>query len=198
MGDRHSPVTEVRASVDRPATEETAMERRTVRTAVACALLVGLAMLPAPALAWTAFAKMTTATGVIEGDVTDKGFEKQIRVLGLGNDLKVALDPVTGFPLKLQLGRLLIVKTFDIATPRMVAAMSSNTVLTKVEITLFKTTATGASVPGFKILLTNARITELETTYNPGAEPAAVERVEMSYEKFSWTDLITGATGSTP
>jgi len=163
---------------------------------VVCALVVGVMMLPAPARAWQAFAKVTTAVGVIAGDVTLKGFENQIAVLGLGNQLNVTVDAIGGTS-KFKTGEFQIAKTFDIATPKLITAMATNTLLTKVEITIFKQTPTG-SLPGFKITLTNATITNLDTTYNPGTDPAAVERIEMVYQKLTWVDLITGATGSTP
>ena len=163
---------------------------------VVCALVAGIMMLPAPARAWQAFAKITTATGTIDGDVIVKGFEKQIAVLGLGNQLDRSFDS-TGSTVKFNLGRFQIAKTFDIATPRLIAVMGANTVLTKVEVTLFKQTPTG-SAPGFKITLTNAHISQIDTTYNPGTDPSAVERIEMLYERLTWLDLITGATGSTP
>ena len=51
------------------------------------ALVATIVALPTSADAWIAFAKVTTAAGVIEGDATDQGFEKQISVLGLGNSM---------------------------------------------------------------------------------------------------------------
>ena len=72
------------------------------------------------------------------------------------------------------------------------------TVLTKVEITIFKTMPTGTSVPGFKIVLTNARISQMDATYDPGADPSAVEKLELVYEKFEWTDILTGTTRIIP
>lgn len=164
---------------------------------VACAVVAGIVMLPGPALAWQAFVKITTSTGVIAGDVTVKGFEKQINVLGVGNQLNVARDAASGTATKFSTGEFQIAKTFDIATPKLITAMGAFTNLPKVEITLFKQTPTG-SAPGFRITLTNAMITSLDTTYNPGTEPSAVERVEMVYQKLTWQDLVTGATGSTP
>jgi type VI protein secretion system component Hcp len=68
----------------------------------------------------------------------------------------------------------------------------------KVEITLFKTTVTGSSVPGFKLTLTGALLTRVETSYDPGATPSALERLQFVYTKLTWTDLTTGATGSAP
>jgi type VI secretion system Hcp family effector len=167
---------------------------------VVCALVAGIVMLPAPARAWQAFAKLTTAAGTIDGDVTLKGFEKQISVLGLGNrlDLPVESSTTGGISVgRLQLGSFQMLKGFDIATPKLVTTMATGAQLTKVEITIFKTTPTG-NVPGFKITLTNAFITHMDTTYDPGADPSTIERLEFFYQKLQWTDLITGATGSTP
>jgi len=53
-------------------------------------------------------------------------------------------------------------------------------------------------VPGFKITLTGAVIVQVDTTYDPGADPSTIEKLEILYEKLQWTDLVTGATGSTP
>ena len=80
----------------------------------------------------------------------------------------------------------------------LIKRFGSRTVLSKVEITIFKTTATGTSVPGFKITLTNALITQIDTTYDPGSDPSTLEKIELAYQNFKWTDLITGATGSAP
>jgi hypothetical protein len=38
----------------------------------------------------------------------------------------------------------------------------------------------------------------METIYDPAATPSALEKVELFYQKLQWTDLITGAIGSTP
>ena len=165
---------------------------------VMCALVAGIVALPAPARAWQAFAKVTTSTGTIDGDAIDKGFERQITVLGLGNRIDRPLD-ATGAPTgAVKAGPLQMVKRFDIATPKLVTAAAVGSVLSKVEITIFKTTATGTSVPGFKITLTNALITQIDTTYDPGSDPSTLEKIELAYQNFKWTDLITGATGSAP
>jgi type VI secretion system Hcp family effector len=163
---------------------------------VVCALVAGIVMLPAPARAWQAFAKLTTAAGVIEGDSTVNGFEKQITVLGLGNRLERSVDSTGGIG-KFERGLFQMIKGFDRATPKLITTMAANAQVTKVEITIFKNTPTG-NVPGFKITLTNAFITQVDTTYDPGADPSTHERLEFFYEKLQWTDLITGATGSTP
>jgi len=175
------------------------MKRWTIRAMSMGLLLAAVLALPAPARAWQAFAKITTSSGTaIEGDSTVKGFEKQIVVLQLGNQLAraIVLDSSGGVGVgKLSLGKLEVVKAFDVATPRLVTAIANAQALSKVEITLFKTTATGASVPGFRITLTNALVSNLETSYD---SDSARERVEFFYQKLQWTDLITGATGSTP
>jgi type VI secretion system secreted protein Hcp len=175
------------------------MERWTIRAMSMGLLLAAVLALPAPARAWQAFAKITTSTGsLIEGDSTVKGFEKQIVVLQLGNQLgrAIVLDSSGGLAVgKLSLGTLEVVKAFDVASPKLVTAIANAQSLSKVEITLFKTTATGTSVPGFRITLTNALVSNLETSYD---SDSARERVEFFYQKLQWTDLITGATGSTP
>ena len=167
-----------------------------------CVLVASVVALPTPAAAWVAFAKITTATGVIEGGATQKGtFDRQIEVLGIGNrlDLPVQSSSVGGTSVgALQKGRFQIVKKFDVATPRLVTAMSTVTSLTSVEITIFKRLSTGVDVPGFKIVLTNALISQIDTTYDPGADPSTIEKLEIFYGKLTWTDLITGQTGSTP
>ena len=176
------------------------MKRWSTVCAVVMFFLVGsVVALPAPAAAWVAFAKMTTAAGNIDGGVTQKGFEGQISVLGLGNRLRQPLDSASGLPAgKAQLGPLEVVKGFDIATPKLIAAVTTATSFTKVEITIFKTTPTGTSVPGFRITLTNATLFNVDTSYDPGADPSAIEKLEFVYQKMTWTDLITGATGGTP
>ena len=168
---------------------------------VVAAVAIGLVM-PTPASAWVAFAKITTSAGTtIDGDSIAKGYEKQIVVLGVGNrmDLPVTTSTTGGASVgRLQLGGFQIVKGFDSATPKLVTAMGVGNGLPKVEITIFKTTTTGTSVPGFKITLSNAIITQMDTTYDPGATPSTLEKIELFYTKLQWTDLITGATGSTP
>ena len=163
---------------------------------VMCVLVAGVVALPTPASAWVAFAKITTATGPISGGVIQKGLEGQISVLGLGTGLAVNFD--SGIKGPLEKDPFVIVKAFDTATPKLLTAISAGTTLTSVEITIFKTTPTGTSVPGFKILLTNAAILKLDTTYDPGADPSTLEKLALSYAKLTWTDLITGATGGTP
>ena len=166
-----------------------------------CVMVAVMVVSPSPAQAWQAYAKITLSNGtIIAGDSVAKGFEKQIVVLGLGNEIArtIGLDAGGFTPGKLTLGPLRIVKAFDIATPQLVVAASATQALSKVEITLFKTTTTGTSVPGFRITLTNALISSVDTTYDPGATPSALEKVDMVYQKLQWTDLLSGATGSTP
>lgn len=168
---------------------------------VACVLVAGVVTLPSPALAWQAFAKITNSSGVlIKGDSTVKGFEEQIVVRGLGNGLTlpVVFDSSGGTSVgKMKVGPFQLVKGFDVATPKLITAAANASVL-RVEVTIFKTTATGTSVPGFKLVLTGALLTQVETQYDPGADPSAVEKVEFVYTKLVWTDLLTGLTGSTP
>ena len=164
-----------------------------------CGLVAGMVALPTQAAAWVAFAKITTSNGTITGGATQKGYEGQIEVLGLGSslDLPVESSPTTGVSVgRLQLGRFQFVKVFDIATPRLVTQVASSLSLPKVEFTIFKTTTTGTSVPGFRITLTNAILTKLEPIYDPGATPSTLEKVELFYNTYQWTDLITGATGT--
>src|SRR6185436_10516490 len=117
---------------------------------VMCGLVAGMVALPTQAAAWVAFAKITTSTGTITGGATQKGYEGQIEVLGLGSslDLPVESSPTTGVSVgRLQLGRFQFVKAFDIATPRLVTQVASSSSLPKIEFTIFKTTTTGTSVP---------------------------------------------------
>ena len=176
------------------------MKRSALWSVVVCVLVTGVVALPAPARAWQAFARITTAAGSIDGDVTLKGFEKQVNILGIGNEMERSIiEGSFGSPRlgTLRLGTLKLVKGFDVATPKLLTAMAANTVMTKFEITIFKSTPTG-SAPGFKISLANAQIQRLDTAYDPGATPSALEKLDLLYEKLVWQDLITGATGSTP
>lgn len=157
------------------------------------ALVATVVVLPTSAEAWIAFAKVTASTGVIEGDATDVGFEKQIVVLGLGNVMERPFS-TTGISGAMRMGPIQVVKKFDIATPKLMQALALNTVLTKVEITIFKKTTTSTSTPAFKITLTNASLTQVDTSYDPGTDPSAVEKLEMIYQKLEWTDLLSGLT----
>ena len=164
-----------------------------------CGLVVGIVALPTQAAAWVAFAKITTSTGTIAGGATQKGYEGQIEVLELGSRLNLPVETSStgGTSVgRLQLGRFQFVKAFDIATPKLVTQIASSSSLPKVEFTIFKTTTTGTSVPGFRITLLNVIVTQLEPTYDPGATPSTLEKVELHYNTYQWTDLITGATGS--
>ena len=169
---------------------------------VVAAIAIGLVM-PTPAAAWVAFAKITTSAGTaIDGDSTAKGYEKQIVVLGLGNRLELPVTTSTsggGATVgRLQAGPLQIVKGFDSATPKLVALVGIGVALPKVEITIFKKLVDNTSIPGFRITLTNAILSQIDTTYDPGADPSTLEKIELFYTKLQWTDLVTGATGSTP
>ena len=171
-----------------------------LRSVVVAAVVIGLVM-PTPAAAWVAFAKITTSAGTtIDGDVTAKGYEKQIAVLGVGNRLEMPISTSSGSPTvgRLQAGPFQIVKGFDSATPKLVALVGIGVAQPKVEITIFKKLADNTSIPGFRILLTNAVLTQIDTTYDPGADPSTLEKIEFFYTKLQWTDLVTGATGSTP
>jgi type VI secretion system Hcp family effector len=160
---------------------------------VVCVLVVMVVVLPTSADAWIAFAKVTASTGVIDGDATDVGFEKQIVLVGLGNVIERPFT-TTGIAGAMRMGPIQLVKKFDIATPKLMAALALNTSLTKVEITIFKKTTTNTTAPAFKITLTNASLTQVDSTYDPGADPSVIEKLEMIYQKLEWTDLISGQT----
>ena len=164
-------------------------------TVVMCVLVVTIVVLPGSAHAWIAFAKITTSTNVIiDGDATEKGFEKQIAVTGIGNRIERAVSSTGTASGALVKGPLVLVKGFDIATPKLFEAAALAMVLKTVEITIFKTTTTGTNVPGFKIILTDATLTQVDTAYDPGATPSTIEKLEFIYSKIEWRDLLTGTS----
>lgn len=134
-------------------------------------------------------------TGVIEGDVTQKGHEKTMAVSYLQQKRIQPVDPATGQASGQRVHEPLVLrKTVDRATPLLLNAMSANESLIDVVFKFYKIDSkVGTETNYLTIDLDNALIQSYDL-YNPDAldsgatgVPAPQEEIALTYQKIKWT-----------
>jgi type VI secretion system secreted protein Hcp len=145
----------------------------------------------------TAYVKFTgQRSGVIDGDVTVKGHEKQSLVLAIDHNVTSPRDPQSGLPTgKRQHSPLVITKPIYVASPKLENVLFTNENLKTVEIDLVQ-----AGQTFYKYVLTNASISDFHqsmTTSCVGSGPCKAtgsdgnivgpdeptETIAMTYQK---------------
>ena len=167
---------------------------------VLCVLIAGYLLMPAMAVASTAYATITGQNqGDIQGSVTEAGKEGTIRVLGFGHDLHIPLDPLSGDPTGKRIhGPLRIIKPLDRATPKLYQALVTGEQLTHVRIRFYRTGPAGSEEQHYTVLVEDAQITSITPAYVT-ADPDPVsdrEVVSLVYRNITWTWELDGIEAS--
>lgn len=140
-------------------------------------------------------------TGVIQGEVVQKGREGMHSVLAYSHEVVSPRDPATGLPTgKRQHQPFRIVKLINRGSPLILNALATNETLPTVTIELWVPSATGTETKLLTYTLTNAQLASVRpwmpnksdaatTTYPPAEELA------FTYQKITVT--YTGDGGDT-
>ena len=137
-------------------------------------------------------------SGKIKGSVIQRGREGTIQVIAASHEIVSPRDAATGAATgRRQHKPLLITKELDQASPVLRQVLTTNEVLTQVELLFHRPERTGVEKHYFTTKLTNALIVsiELQMPNNRHAGTAALETFEdvaFVYEKIDWTWIETG------
>ncbi|QYN44752.1 MULTISPECIES: type VI secretion system tube protein TssD [unclassified Gilliamella] len=131
----------------------------------------------------------------IKGSVSIKGREDSIEVLEFNHKIHIPADSNTG---KLKGTRnhhaLEIVKEVDVSSPYLYRAVTSGQLLNTVKIDWYKIGNDGKEVPYFKTELFGVKVISVQGEMYNIKDPSKevfnhLERVELAYEKITWTYL---------
>ncbi|MGA3398962.1 MAG: type VI secretion system tube protein TssD [Acetobacteraceae bacterium] len=125
--------------------------------------------------------------GAIKGNVTQKGREGWIALLGFAYAIETPLDAASGLPSgKRQHKPVVIRKEIDEASPKLFEAMVTNETLTSVKIEFWRPYPEIVS-PYFFVLLTNAQITGVALTPSDGEDAHEIEQIQFVYQRIEVT-----------
>lgn len=130
--------------------------------------------------------------GAIKGDVTIKGKEGTIALIGVSSQLNVPFDAATGAAQgRRQHHPIIITKHLDQATPKLYAALVTNENLTDATIAFWGQSPDGRQVLQFTIKLADARIVGIAFAAHEGQgtapAPAPSQELQLTYRKITWT-----------
>jgi type VI secretion system secreted protein Hcp len=132
-------------------------------------------------------------TGVINGEVTQKGREGQHALLAYSHEIVSPRDPATGLPTgKRQHQPFRVVKLINRASPILLNVLASNERLTTVTIDLWSPSATGTEVKVLTYTLTNASLVSLRPWMPNKSDAAAAsyppaEELSFTYQTITVT-----------
>ncbi|MGA9575457.1 MAG: type VI secretion system tube protein TssD [Lysobacterales bacterium] len=164
------------------------------------ATLFALLILCVPMSASAALKAYMTATGEIQGEITNgstlAGREGQMALVEYGHSISQAFDNASGLPSgKRQHRAIRVTKEIDKASPKLMNALTNNETLTNVTIRFWHPSQTGQEEQFFTVELLNAHIvniTHSNKTYDlddwgNGLAAPANETLTITYQKIIWT-----------
>jgi type VI secretion system secreted protein Hcp len=166
-------------------------------------IAVLLACVSAPASASdAAYLKVTgAASGAIQGSITQKGHEGEIKVLGFAHEIVSPRDAASGLPTgKRQHKPFTITKPIDKSSPLLMNALDTNETLPNVRLQVFASGLGARSIAGgtgvlqkyYTIELVNAHIASISLDSSVPGEDR--ETVEFVYQKILHTFENGGIT----
>jgi type VI secretion system secreted protein Hcp len=140
-------------------------------------------------------------TGVIEGDVTQKGREKSILCSAFDHYCESPRDVQSGLPTgKRRYHPIRIVKEVDKASPLLWQVLTTNETLTEVTFKFWRPSAHGAGggaaeTQFYTIKLTNAniagmRMKQLDQNEMESAKIPIEEEVDFTFQKIEWEETV--------
>ncbi len=135
--------------------------------------------------------------GDIKGGATERGREGSIAVISVAYEVDAPYDQTTGAASgKRQHKPVVITKTIDPATPKLLQALVSNEVLTSVKIEFWRP-APEVVAPYFVMVLTNALVTNvtLSSSNDKHQEETGtyeLEEFSLTFQKITYTNTETG------
>lgn len=145
--------------------------------------------------------------GDIKGSVTQKGREGHIAVIAVSHGIASPRDAASGQATGKRMHKpLVITKEIDRSSPLLMNALVNNENVTAFSLEFYHPSI-GGSVGGgaekvfYKIELTNARVSAIETMMDNNTHPdlvkyAPYETVAFTYQKITWTYVDGGITAT--
>jgi type VI secretion system secreted protein Hcp len=140
-------------------------------------------------------------TGVIAGEVTQKGREGQHAVLAYSHEIVSPRDAVTGLPTgKRQHQPFRVVKLINRASPVLLNVLATAERLTTVTIDIWSPSASGFEVKVLTYTLTNASLVSIRPWMPNKSDASAAsyppaEELAFTYQTITVTHPGTGASG---
>jgi type VI secretion system secreted protein Hcp len=187
------------------------MHARTLLTAAAAALFTCLIASPSEAALLFYMKVKGQRQGDIKGNVVQKGREDTILCTAFSHNIVSPRDAATGRPVGKRLHKPMVITTeWGRHVPLLMSALTTNEVLTEVELWFFSPSSTGIETRFMTIKLINASIAELSSKVLNVRSPELArmpetcelsltyERIEVTYTNggLSYTD--TWASVSAP
>lgn len=161
------------------------------------AALVAAVLFVAPALCQAALITMAV-TGQVQGRFgggnTAVGQRGTMALLASSVSLVSPRDPASGLPTgRLQPGPVEVVKSLDVATPKIVQAQVNNENLTSVVIRYWRPSTAGALQNHFTITLTNASFVSFSSDASTAGSASTVrEALKLFWQRMEMKDEVTG------
>jgi type VI secretion system secreted protein Hcp len=140
-------------------------------------------------------------TGVILGEVTQKGREGQHALLAYSHEIVSPRDATTGLPTgKRQHQPFRVVKLINRASPVLLNVLATDERLTTVTIDIWSPSATGTEVKVLTYTLTNASLVSIRPWMPNKSDAAAApyppaEELAFTYQKITVVHAESGASG---
>jgi len=131
--------------------------------------------------------------GVIEGECTQKGYEKWILVYGVKSQMEVPRDQHTGLPTGQRIHHpLTIIKSVDSSSPLICQALVSGERIKKFQLNFHRINEQGEEELYYTIELKNALIVDYQLTKLNMKEEAFknypdMEEVSFTFESITWS-----------
>lgn len=125
----------------------------------------------------------------IPGGVLIAGKEGTVEVLNLNHRIIMPTDAQTGALTGVRKHQVLeILKAIDKSSPYLAQKITTAAVIPSVTIKVYNISPEGQEVAFYEIKLTNARVTEFQTSTSVlDGEPLTLEKVSFTYQRIQWT-----------
>jgi type VI secretion system secreted protein Hcp len=131
----------------------------------------------------------------IDGDSVVKGHEGAIDILGFTSGVQTDPPAAGGAGVgKPQFFQIVVSKNIDKTSPVLMVGCATGKIFKTASLSTAKV-GTNSTKDFFKIVLTNATITKVETTVSSGNSDKLTEYVELSFQKIQWTITTTNSKG---
>ncbi|HML76266.1 MAG TPA: type VI secretion system tube protein TssD [Anaerohalosphaeraceae bacterium] len=140
---------------------------------------------------------LMSVTGQVQGAFRGSAIDDMIKIVGLGHQVAVPTDSITGLPSGRRQHKPLIVSKYtDRSTPQLYRALTTNENLKHVYLRFFQKDSSDRMVQYYTIHLMNARINDIKTAY------PNIEQVSFVYQTIEWIwedgDIITSDDWEAP
>ncbi len=129
--------------------------------------------------------------GEIEGGVTDAGHEGEIAIKAFGSSISAEYDAATGLPGEgTQHRPVRLLKDVDPASPKLLAALKNNELLTTVTLQFIRPTQAGAEQVYVTVVLENAHMVSILPGHSSQEDDLAIpfrETISLTYESMTVT-----------